>query len=188
MSRGCCKESLDKVVDYDERKDICTQPEARYVPTHARVNNHRLLSLPLWAVVISNKLIVVKILHMNLIRMCEMWSSAIKDRAFWHGIKCLHSYSTVRAWRNRKVCATFCRCAFGLIVSNRVKLFKRDTSITVSNTVVNRYNAVQFIMLLYTVLQWQQPNMNQTLNSQKTPYHVQAMGCLLWIWGTIISL
>ena len=30
----------------------------------------------------------------KLIRMCEMWSLTIKDRAFWHGIKCLHSMMT----------------------------------------------------------------------------------------------
>ena len=43
----CCKERLDKVVDYDKYKDICTLPEARYAYTHALLNNHRVLSLPL---------------------------------------------------------------------------------------------------------------------------------------------
>ena len=47
----CCNERLDKVVDYDRCIDvcidICTLPEARYVPTYARVNNHRLLMLGL---------------------------------------------------------------------------------------------------------------------------------------------
>ena len=60
----------------------------------------------------------------NLLRMCEMWSLAMKNRAFWHGNKCLHSYSTVRAWRNRKVCATSCRCAFGLIKVNIKEITK----------------------------------------------------------------
>ena len=55
----CCKERLDKVMDYDKCKDICTLPEARYASTHARVNNHRLLSLPLCGVILK-KLIVVK--------------------------------------------------------------------------------------------------------------------------------
>ena len=55
----CCKERLDKVVDYDEGKDICTLPEARDASTHARVNNHWLLSLPLCGVILK-KLIVVK--------------------------------------------------------------------------------------------------------------------------------
>ena len=37
-------------------------------------------------------------------------------------------------------------------------------------------------MLLHTALQWQQQNINQTLNSQNViyMYHVQAMECLLW--------
>ena len=51
MTRLCCKGRLNKVVDYDRCIDvclnICTLPEARYVPTHARVNNHRLLMLGL---------------------------------------------------------------------------------------------------------------------------------------------
>ena len=115
----------------------------------------------------------------NLLRMCEMWSLAMKKRAFWHGDKCLHSYSTVRAWRNRKVCATSCRCALGLIVSNRLNLYyKRHLD---SHIIGYRYNAVQYIMLMHTVLQWQQQNTNQTLNSQKTLYPVQAMGvCCVW--------
>ena len=54
----CCKGRLDKVVDYDKCKDICTLPEARYASTHARVNNQRLLSLPLCGVILK-KLIVV---------------------------------------------------------------------------------------------------------------------------------
>ena len=123
----------------------------------------------------------------NLLRMCEMWSLPMKNRAFWHGNKCLHSYSTVCAWRNWKVCAnvTSCRCAFGLIVSNRLNLYyKRHLD---SHIIGYRYNAVQYIMLMHTVLQWQQQDTNQTLNSQKTLYHVQAMGCLLCvgIWGKI---
>ena len=126
----------------------------------------------------------------NLLRMCEMWSLAMKNRAFWHGNKCLHSYSTVRAWRNWKVCAnvTSCRCAFGLIVSNRLNLYyKRHLD---SHIIGYRYNAVQYIMLMHTVLQWQQQTTNQTLNSQKTLYHVQAMGCLLCvgIWGKYIIM
>ena len=55
----CCKERLDKVVDYDKGKDICMLLEARYASTHARVNNHRLPSLPLCGVILK-KLIVVK--------------------------------------------------------------------------------------------------------------------------------
>ena len=51
MLRLCCKERLDKVVDYNKSKEICTLPEARHAPTHARVNNHRLLSQPLWGVI-----------------------------------------------------------------------------------------------------------------------------------------
>ena len=47
----CCKERLDKVVDYNKCEDICTLPEARYASTHARVNNHRLISLPLCGVI-----------------------------------------------------------------------------------------------------------------------------------------
>ena len=51
MLRLCCKERLDKVVDYDRCIDVCidisTLPEARYVPTHAGVNNHRLFMLDL---------------------------------------------------------------------------------------------------------------------------------------------
>ena len=31
----CCKEMLDKVVDYDKSNDICTLPKARYASTHA---------------------------------------------------------------------------------------------------------------------------------------------------------
>ena len=54
-----CKERFDKVVDYDKCKDICMLSEARYASTHARVNNHRLLSLPLCGVILK-KLIVVK--------------------------------------------------------------------------------------------------------------------------------
>ena len=92
--------------------------------------------------------------------------------------ECLHSYSAVRAWRNRKVCATSRRCAFDLIVPNHVNLsYKRHLD---SYTVGYRYNAVQYITLFHTVQQWQQQNINQTLNSQKTLYHVQAMGCLSW--------
>ena len=115
----------------------------------------------------------------NLSRMCEMWSSAIKDRAFWHGIKCLHSYSAVHAWRNRKVCATSRRCAFGLIVSNRVNpYYKRHLDSNTVGTVITRSNVSCYH--IHTVLQWQQQNINQALNSQNTMYHVQAMGCLLW--------
>ena len=55
----CCKERLDKVVDYDKCKDIYTLPEARIASTHAHVNNQRLLSLPLCGVILK-KLIVVK--------------------------------------------------------------------------------------------------------------------------------
>ena len=105
--------------------------------------------LPLWGV-IKKKLTMVKILHIvrvpmrvveslgNSIRLCEMWSSAFKNRAFWHGIKCkcLHSYQAVCEWQNRNVCAAFCRRAFGLIVSNRVNLYYKiqsGTFITRSN-------------------------------------------------------
>ena len=45
------KEGLDKVVDYNKCKDIYTLPEARYASTHARVNNHRLINLPLCGVI-----------------------------------------------------------------------------------------------------------------------------------------
>ena len=77
------------------------------------------------------KLTMVKILHiMRVPHACggefgEFYSSALKDRAFWYGIKCkcLYSYQAVRKWQNRKVCAAFCRCAFDLIVSNRVNLY-----------------------------------------------------------------
>ena len=95
----------------------------------------------------------------NLIRLCEMWPSAIKYRASWHGIKCLHSCSAVRAWWNRKVCGASCRCVFGLIVSNRVNLHhKRHLD---SNAVGYRFNAVQYIMLFHKILQWQQQNINR---------------------------
>ena len=40
----CCKERLNKATDYDKCEDICTLPEVRNAFTHARVNNHRLLS------------------------------------------------------------------------------------------------------------------------------------------------
>ena len=80
-------------------------------------------------------------------------------------IKRPHSYQAVREWQNQKVCAAFCRRAFDLTVSNRVNLYyKRHLD---CNTVGYLYNAVQHIMLLLTVLQWQQQNINQTLNSQK---------------------
>ena len=132
-----------------------------------------------------------------------MWSSSIKDRAFWHGIKCLHSmmtssnicagnspipgeflaqrpvtrsfdvffdlclnkrsskqswvwwfgtlsrplwrhcnaYSAVRAWRNRKFCATSRRCAFGLIVSYRINPYqKRHLDSNAVGTVITRSN------------------------------------------------
>ena len=49
MLRLCCKERLDKVVDNDRCIDVCidisTLPGARYVPTHARVNNQLMLGL-----------------------------------------------------------------------------------------------------------------------------------------------
>ena len=51
------------------------------------------------------------------------------------------------------------------------------------NIVGKHYDAVQYIMLLQTVLQWQRQNINQTWNSQKTLHHVQSMGCLLWASG-----
>ena len=111
--------------------------------------------------------------------MCELWSSAVKDRAFWPDARCFHSYSAVPAWQNRKVSR---RCAFDLIVSNRVNL--SHTRHLNSNTVVYRCSTVLYSMLLHTVLQWQQQNINQALNSQKTPCHVQAMGCLLWGSGS----
>ena len=122
-----------------------------------------------------------------LIRMCEMWSSALKDRAFWHGVKCkcLHSYQAVREWQNRKVCAAFCRRAFGLIVLNRNRAnlyYKRHLD---CNTVGYLYNAVQHIMLLLTVLQWQQQNINQTLNSQKTCNTCKLWGVCREIWGKL---
>ena len=79
MLRLCSKKRLDEVVDYDKCEDICTLTEARYAPTHARVNNHRPLSVSLWGVNLK-KLIVVKILHImhvveilgNLIRVCDV--------------------------------------------------------------------------------------------------------------------
>ena len=40
----------------------------------------------------------------------------------------------------------------------------------VQTTVCCRYNAVQYIMLSQTVLQWQQQNINLILNSQKPPH------------------
>ena len=163
MLRLCCKERLDKVVNYEKCKDIGTLPETRYAPTHTLVNNHRLLSLPLRGVILNYRsqnpphnacTPCMWWSFGNLIRMCEMWSSAIEDRAFWHHIKSLHSYSAFRACRNRKVCATSCRCAFDLIASNHVNLYhKRHLD---SNTVGYRYNAVQNIMVLQTVVQWQQ--------------------------------
>ena len=168
MLRLCCKERLEKVVDYDKCKDICTLPETRYAPTHALVNNHRLLSLPLSCSVGRHFKETNRSQNPphntctpcmwwsfgNLIRMCEMWWSAIEDRAFWDRIKSLHPYSAVRACRNRRVCATSCRCAFDLIVSNHVNLYyKRHLD---SDTVGYRYNAVQHITVLHTVLQWQQ--------------------------------
>ena len=67
---------------------------------------------------------------------------------------------------------------FDSIVSNRVNLYY--TRRLDSNTVGYRFNAVQYIMLLHTVLQWQQQNTNQTLNSQKTPVSRASYGCLLW--------
>ena len=51
MLRLYCKERLDKVVGYDRCIDICTLPETRYALTHARENNHRLVSLRLWGVI-----------------------------------------------------------------------------------------------------------------------------------------
>ena len=146
-----------------------------------------LVSLPLWGVILK-KLIVVKILHIMLVpHACggefwefnsNVWDVVVgnKNRAFWYSFKCFvfgSSYMT-----KLKVCATSCRCAFDLIVSNRMNLsYKIHLD---SYTVGYRYNAVQYIMLFHTIHQWQQQNINQTLNSQKTLYHVQAMGCLLW--------
>ena len=51
-------------------------------------------------------------------------------------------------------------------------LSRRGKMIEDANTVAIQchYNAVQFIMILQTVLQWQQQNVNQTLNSQQTPH------------------
>ena len=115
----------------------------------------------------------------NSIPMCEMWSSAINSSAFWHDNRCLRSHSVVCAWRNRKVSATSCRYAFDWIVSKSIKLYY--TTHLDSNTVGYRYYAVQYIMLLHAVLQWQQHNIDQILNPQKTLYHEQAMGCLLWV-------
>ena len=114
----------------------------------------------------------LKLLHFQLLPLMQLWISMIgllmlvhhtcgggfckfnsnvwevgvgnKNRAFWHGIKCLHSYST---WRNRRVCATSWRCAFDLIASNHVNLYyKRHI-----DTVGYRYDAVQYITLLHTV-------------------------------------
>ena len=103
------------------------------------------------------KLTMVKILHIvrvphacggefgefNSNKWDVIWSSALKDRAFWHGIKCkcLHSYQAVRELRNRKVCAAFYRCAFGLIVSNRVNLYyKRHIDCNTVGTFITRPN------------------------------------------------
>ena len=75
-----------------------------------------------------------------------------------------------------------------VMVSNRLNLYyKRHLD---SHIIGYRYNAVQYIMLMHTVLQRQQQNTNQTLNSQKTLYPVQAMGCLLCggIWGKYIIM
>ena len=116
----------------------------------------------------------------NLSRMCDMWSSAIKDRAFWHGIKCLHSYSAVHAWRNRKVCATSRRCAFGLIVSNRVNPYSKiHLDNNTVGTVITRSN----ISCYYIQYCNDSSRTCQTLDSQKTLYHVHALGCLLWRSG-----
>ena len=117
---------------------------------HSQVKLTSSTSVYLCGASLKKKLTMVKILHIvrvpmrvveslgNSIRLCEMWSSAFKNRAFWHGIKCkcLHSYQAVCEWQNRKVCAAFCRRAFGLIVSNRVNLYYKiqsGTFITRSN-------------------------------------------------------
>ena len=111
--------------------------------------------LPLWASL--KKLTMVKILHIvraphacggefgefNSNVWDVMWSSALKDRTFWHGIKCkcFHSYQAVRELQNRKVCAAFYRCAFGLIVSNRVNLYyKRHLDCNTVGTFITRPN------------------------------------------------
>ena len=41
---------------------------------------------------------------------------------------------------------------------------------TFSHTVKCRYNAVQFIVIFHTALQWHQQNINLTRNSQQTPH------------------
>ena len=103
------------------------------------------------------KLTMVKILHIVRVpHACDgefgefnsnvwdvMWSSTLKDRAFWHGIKCrcLHSYQAVRELQSRKVCAAFYRCAFGLIVSNRGNLYyKRHLDCNTVGTLITRPN------------------------------------------------
>ena len=127
MLRLCCIERLDKAWI-----TINVNTSARYPRRvmHPRAATHARVKLTLWGVILK-KLIVVKILHIVLApHACDgefgeftsnVWNVVVgmTNRAFWHGIKCLHSYSAVRAWRNRKVCATSCRCAFDLIVSNR---------------------------------------------------------------------
>ena len=107
-----------------------------------------LVSLPLWGVILK-KLIVVKILHIMFVpHACggefwefnsNVWDVVVgnKNRAFWHGIKCLHSCMT-----KLKVCASSCRCAFDL---NQIAwtFLTKDTSIVIglqSGTVIMRSN------------------------------------------------
>ena len=59
----------------------------------------------------------------------------------------------------------------------------------VLSTVDCRYNTVYFIMMLHATLQRQQQNINQILNSQKTPHTSPSRASygvsVVWIWETI---
>ena len=51
------------------------------------------------------------------------------------------------------------------------------------NTIECRYNAVQFITILYMVLRWQEQKLSRSSNSQRKRNQGRAMGCLLWGFG-----
>ena len=53
---------------------------------------------------------------------------------------------------------------------HRSSLITNNVTTSKQSTVECRYNVKQYIMILYTAMQWQQQNMDQTSHSQKTPH------------------
>ena len=76
-------------------------------------------------------------------------------------------------------------CVRNLAVATRENLtsivvFTFPERAFINGTVECRYNAVQFIMILSSALQWQQQNINQTSNSQQTPHIPPTFTGELW--------